>query len=272
MADCGAGCDPKKKVIFYDKNSTRTIRQKGNRSLIRILKEKESSDLKTIRHGFDTLLKHEFRGEGIIRIREIMEDDKYLYIHTDAICNGLEDGDVKTLFDYLLAQKNSIPESTIKSIALQIADMIHQFHDKKLAVRNLALDNLLIYFVEGLPKVRLVNYDYLKWSDVNVYVDLGCFLGEYLSPELIDSDPIYTRSVDIWMFGVILYTLFAQSHPFHGNNKVQVMTKVELLDFDRIINPEMSKEANELILNLMTKDTRRFTIDQVMKSEWFTSK
>uniref|UniRef100_A0A673CR20 protein kinase C n=1 Tax=Sphaeramia orbicularis TaxID=375764 RepID=A0A673CR20_9TELE len=101
-------------------------------------------------------------------------------------------------------------------------------HDHKIVYRDLKLDNLLLD-TEGFVKIA----DFGLCKEGMGYGDRTstfCGTPEFLAPEVL-TDTSYTRAVDWWGLGVLIYEMLVGESPFPGDDEEEV--------FDSIVNDEV---------------------------------
>uniref|UniRef100_A0A6Q2WXM9 protein kinase C n=1 Tax=Esox lucius TaxID=8010 RepID=A0A6Q2WXM9_ESOLU len=115
-------------------------------------------------------------------------------------------------------------------------------HDHKIVYRDLKLDNLL-----------LDTQGYVKIADFGLCKeDLSSTL--FLAPEVL-TDTSYTRAVDWWGLGVLVYEMLVGESPFPGDDEEEV--------FDSIVNDEvryprfLSTEAIGIMRRLLRRNPER---------------
>ncbi|KAA6357410.1 MAG: putative MAP kinase kinase skh1/pek1 [Streblomastix strix] len=97
----------------------------------------------------------------------------------------------------------------------------------------------------------------------------------YLAPELLQSQSargkrMQTIAADIWSFGILLYELLAQKHPFFNSDDID-LSPLEI--YHRIIDEEpadlpdhYSKNLKRLIRQMLIKDAaRRITAEAILE-------
>ncbi|NXL08784.1 PKN2 kinase, partial [Mesembrinibis cayennensis] len=125
-------------------------------------------------------------------------------------------------------------------------------HEKKIVYRDLKLDNLLLD-AEGF--VKIADFGLCKEGiGFGDRTNTFCGTPEFLAPEVL-TDVSYTRAVDWWGLGVLIYEMLVGESPFPGDDEEEV--------FDSIVNDEvryprfLSSEALSIIRKLLRKCPER---------------
>uniref|UniRef100_A0A8C6LR03 protein kinase C n=1 Tax=Nothobranchius furzeri TaxID=105023 RepID=A0A8C6LR03_NOTFU len=125
-------------------------------------------------------------------------------------------------------------------------------HDHKIVYRDLKLDNLLLG-TDGYVKIA----DFGLCKEGMGYGDRTstfCGTPEFLAPEVL-TDTSYTRAVDWWGLGVLIYEMLVGESPFPGDDEEEV--------FDSIVNDEvryprfLSTEAIAIMRRLLRRNPER---------------
>ena len=92
----------------------------------------------------------------------------------------------------------------------------------------------------------------------------------YTAPEIV-KDERYSKSVDMWAMGCVLYTLLCGFPPFYDES-IQVLTEKVAKGQYTFLSPwwdDISKPAQDLVSHLLTVDpNRRYTIRQFLDHPW----
>jgi protein kinase N len=129
---------------------------------------------------------------------------------------------------------------------------LQYLHNNKIVYRDLKLDNLL-----------LDKHGYLKIADFGLckegmgYGDRTstfCGTPEFLAPEVL-TDTSYTRAVDWWGLGVLIFEMLVGESPFPGDDEEEV--------FDSIVNDEvryprfLSTDSISIMRRLLRRNPER---------------
>uniref|UniRef100_A0A3Q2QCY1 protein kinase C n=1 Tax=Fundulus heteroclitus TaxID=8078 RepID=A0A3Q2QCY1_FUNHE len=150
---------------------------------------------------------------------------------------------MKHIHTSIFSEKQTLFYSSCVLLGLEF---LHQNH---IVYRDLKLDNLLM---DADGYVRIADFGLCKegmghGDRTNTF----CGTPEFLAPEVL-TDNSYTRSVDWWELGVLVYEMLLGESPFPGDDEEEV--------FDSIVNEEvryprsLSARAASLIQKLLQKD------------------
>ncbi len=92
----------------------------------------------------------------------------------------------------------------------------------------------------------------------------------YTAPEIV-KDERYSKSVDMWALGCVLYTLLCGFPPFYDES-IQVLTEKVARGQYTFLSPwwdDISKQAQDLVSHLLTVDPdKRYTIREFLNHPW----
>ncbi|XP_014218837.2 LOW QUALITY PROTEIN: RAC-beta serine/threonine-protein kinase B-like [Copidosoma floridanum] len=212
----------------------------------------ENQILKTIRHPFIISLKYSF--QTVDRLYFVMDylsgGDLHFHVHRIG------------LFD----------ENCAKFYGAEITLAVGHLHSKGIIHRDLKLSNILL---DKDGHIKIVDFGLCK-EGITYGKTTKTFCGtpEYLAPEVFENDE-YTRAVDWWSFGVVMYRMMCGRLPFYDDNQ-KILS--EMIREKKVTYPKhLSVEAENLLKELLIKDPcirlggGPFDSDEVVYHSFFDS-
>ncbi|RLV93007.1 Serine/threonine-protein kinase [Spathaspora sp. JA1] len=121
----------------------------------------------------------------------------------------------------------------------------------------------------GIGRVKLADFGLSKqiWEH---NTKTPCGTVGYTAPEIV-RDERYSREVDMWAIGCVLYTLLCGFPPFY-DERIEVLTEKVARGQYTFLQPwwdEISYEAKRCVSRLLTVDPKkRYTIDEFLNDPW----
>lgn len=133
--------------------------------------------------------------------------------------------------------------------AAEIVLGLEFLHDHGIIYRDLKLDNLLLDH-EG--HIKIADFGLCK-ENMNHGDRTNTFCGtpEFIAPEILTQDD-YTRAVDWWALGVLIFEMLIGQAPFYGENEDEIFQSIVACKFvlPRFLHPA----AASIIKQLMVKN------------------
>ncbi|KAE8219628.1 hypothetical protein CF319_g6713 [Tilletia indica] len=273
-----------KVVRKYELNSNQDGRldpkfRKKNRATERANILKEVQIMRGLKHG------------GVVELLEFAEARDHYYL----ILELMEGGE---LF-HQIVKLTYFSEPLARHVILQVAHAIRYLHEERGVVhRDIKPENLLFESIKiipskypkarpydedkedegefmpgigggGIGRVKLADFGLSKivWEESTM---TPCGTVGYTAPEIV-KDERYSKSVDMWALGCVLYTLLCGFPPFYDES-ISVLTEKVARGYYTFLSPwwdDISKSAKDLITHLLCVDPRqRYTIDQFLAHPW----
>ena len=121
----------------------------------------------------------------------------------------------------------------------------------------------------GIGEIKIADFGLSKivWESQTM---TPCGTVGYTAPEIV-KDERYSKSVDMWALGCVLYTLLCGFPPFYDES-IEVLTEKVAKGQFTFLSPwwdEISKSAQDLISHLLTVDPeKRYTIKDFLAHPW----
>ncbi|KAI9336353.1 hypothetical protein BDR26DRAFT_1008906 [Obelidium mucronatum] len=146
-------------------------------------------------------------------------------------------------------QHERFSEKRARYYACEVLLALEYFHKNNITYRDLKLDNILLT-LEG--HIKIADYGLCK-ENMPFGATTATFCGtpEFMAPEILKEKP-YTRAVDWWALGVLIYEMILGQSPFPGDGEDQIFDAI--LHDDVLFPGNMNKDAVDLLKKLLTKD------------------
>ncbi|CAN6635553.1 serine/threonine-protein kinase Rck2p [Trichomonascus vanleenenianus] len=243
----------------------------------------------------EVAIMRQLRHKNIVNLIDFSESPDYYFIVLELIPGG-------ELF-HQIVRLTYFSEDLSRHVILQVAEAIRYLHEEAGVVhRDIKPENLLFYPIDFVPsKVKVVR----KGEDAEAKEDEGEFIPGtgaggigtikladfglskiiwdsktmtpcgtvgYTAPEIV-KDERYSKSVDMWALGCVLYTVLCGFPPFYDES-IEVLTEKVATGQYTFLSPwwdEISKPAKDLVSHLLTVDPeRRYTITEFLNHPWIT--
>jgi serine/threonine protein kinase len=143
---------------------------------------------------------------NIVRLYDFIQDRLGFYLFLERI-NGGE------LFDRLV-KKETYTEAEARRLCKGILLGLEHCHRRNIVHRDIKPQNLLLLSESDDSDVKIVDFGFAcKCVEPNLNEGLGTPI--YMAPELWRNQE-YGKPVDMWAFGVVVYSLLCGSLPFDG--------------------------------------------------------
>lgn len=226
-----------KVILCREKSSSQLYAIKILKKTVIIAKDEvahtltENRVLQNTRHPFLTQLKYSFQTDD--RLCFVME-----YV------NGGE------LF-FHLSKERMFSESRTRFYGAEIISALGYLHEHNIVYRDLKLENLLL---DKDGHIKIADFGLCK-EEMYYGASTKTFCGtpEYLAPEVLE-DNDYTRAVDWWGTGVVMYEMMCGRLPFYNRDHEVLF---ELILMEEIRFPQnLSPNAKSLLSGFLMKNPK----------------
>ncbi|OHT16961.1 AGC family protein kinase [Tritrichomonas foetus] len=166
----------------------------------------------------------------------------------------------ETLLDRI-NQRGGLTEFEAQKVFVQLIYAISYLHEKcNIVHRDLKLENVMI---NENDNIKIIDFGV---STDNISMSTKCGSFQYCAPEIIKND-VYTRSVDIWSAGVMLFIMLTGEFPFDDPNSVLLVQKI--LNEEPCYPTFVTENALNLLKRMLDKNPEtRITIHELLNHPW----
>jgi len=203
---------------------------------------------------------------NLIKIMEILEDDKFFYIIYD-YCPG------KDLFNYYYNNRTKMTETLIKKALTQILSALGYLHRSGVIYKNLIPSKVLVYNKEFDPNdIQIKLGDLINNTEIfskknYIYNGFENSIQDplFIAPEFLEKK--YNHKVDIWGVGMLAYLLFVGAPPFKGpKHKIIYQIANNNIEYP----PDLDPVKKSLLQKMLSKNpNERYDADTLLKEEYF---
>ena len=197
----------------------------------------------------------------LIKFECSFQDDSNLYTVSELV----EGRDMTSQ----LARSGKVGEPQTRFYASQIVLVLEYLHYMDIVYRSLKLENVLI---DSAGYIKVKDFGLAKRVTGKTWTLLGDI--QYVAPEIILGKG-YTRAVDWWALGALIYEMVAGRPPFRADQPFRLFKKI--VSGELHFPSSFSSELKDLLSNLLQADaTKRFGnlkngAGDIKDHAWFSS-
>lgn len=201
---------------------------------------------------------HKLRHKNIVRMLEILETERSMYI----VMQEAENGD---LLDFINANHRKIAEKDAKVFFQQILEAVQYCHTKNVVHRDLKCENIL--FDKDMT-VKLSDFGFARTiNPENCLLKTHCGSLAYAAPEIVRGKDYDGRISDVWSLGVVLFAMVNGKLPF---NDTSVKNLLAAINKGIAFQSNVSEACRDIItMMLMADTTKRTEIKDLLRHGWF---
>ncbi|KAK6201065.1 kinase-like domain-containing protein [Scheffersomyces amazonensis] len=168
-----------------------------------------------------------------------------LYLVTDYMSGG-------ELF-WHLQKEGRFPEDRAKFYIAELVLALEHLHDNDIVYRDLKPENILL---DANGHIALCDFGLSK-ANLNNDGTTNTFCGttEYLAPEVLLDESGYTKMVDFWSLGVLIFEMCCGWSPFYAENTQQMYKNIA---FGKVRFPKevLSPEGRSFVKGLLNRNPK----------------
>ncbi|KAK4128737.1 Pkinase-domain-containing protein [Parathielavia appendiculata] len=209
---------------------------------------------------------------NVLCLKETFNEPEAVYVVLELAPNG-------ELFNFIIENKK-LTEAQTRRIFVQLFEGIKYLHDRDMIHRDLKPENILL--MDDDLTVKIGDFGLAKIVGEESFTTTLCGTPSYVAPEILvnNKQRRYTKAVDIWSLGVVLYICLCGFPPFSDElerddfpYKMVDQIRKGLFDYPSPYWDPVGDPALDLIDSMLVVDPeRRFTVDQCLAHPWLTQK
>lgn len=195
----------------------------------------------------------------IVRFMKSYEDEENAYIILE-LCPNL------TLSEYLRSRPGRVisnPEAVY--FAKDLLAGLFYLRENMVIHRDLKLSNL---FLDANMHLKIGDFGLAaQLEDSHDVRHTLCGTPNYIAPEVLNVKAGHSFEVDLWGFGVIVYTLLVGRPPFETENLRATYRKIRKMEYS--FPDTVSPDAKEMIVGVLQANVNvRWTLDDILHCAW----
>ncbi|KAL1844269.1 hypothetical protein VTJ49DRAFT_2326 [Mycothermus thermophilus] len=209
---------------------------------------------------------------NILCLKETFNEPEAFYVVLELAPNG-------ELFHYI-STHTKLTEAQTRKVFVQLFEGIKYLHDRNMIHRDIKPENILL-MDEDLT-VKIGDFGLAKIVGEASFTTTLCGTPSYVAPEILvqGKQRRYTKAVDIWSLGVVLYICLCGFPPFsdelqRADFPYDMIEQIRrgLYDYpspywDPIQDPALDLIDHMLVVN----PDQRYTVDQCLADNWIVNK
>ncbi|GAV30267.1 protein kinase [Pichia membranifaciens] len=167
----------------------------------------------------------------------------------------------------LLRKSKIFPNQVAKFYSAEVLLALEYLHSKNIIYRDLKPENILI---SRSGHIKLADFGFAKQVETTTYT--LCGTPDYIAPEIIAVQP-YTKAVDWWSFGILIYEMIAGTTPFYDPSPMKTYENITKC---QVVYPNhFQMDVIDLLHGLITKDITfrlgnlKNGVDDIKNHPWF---
>ncbi|KAG8461068.1 hypothetical protein KFE25_003637 [Diacronema lutheri] len=208
---------------------------------------------------------------NIIRLIAAYESHSHVYVVTELASGGE--------LMHRISQEHSVySEQEVQRHTFTVLQAIDFMHAKGIVHRDLKPENILLSDKSDSATIKVVDFGLSQYTrtDQPSLLQTVCGTHKYLSPEMILCDRGrlrgYSKAVDMWGVGIILYVMLFGFNPFEARTRGETHEAILRCKYTFPADTNASAQVKDLISHLLTREyQKRYTVQECLAHPWFNN-
>lgn len=207
---------------------------------------------------------------NVLCLKDTFDEEDGVYLVLELAVEG-------ELFN-LIVMKSKLSQSETRKIFVQLFQATKYLHERNIVHRDIKPENILL--VDKDLGVKLADFGLSKIIGEESFTTTLCGTPSYVAPEILENSDHrrYTRAVDVWSLGVVLYICLCGFPPFSDElyskqNPYTLSQQIKngWFDYPSPYWDSVDDQALDLIDRMLTVDVeKRISIDECLQHPWLT--
>lgn len=205
---------------------------------------------------------------NVLCLKDNFEEADGVYLILELAAEG-------ELFNWIVS-KQKLSESEARKVFIQLFQGIKYLHERNIVHRDIKPENILL--TDKNLSVKIADFGLAKIIGEESFTTTLCGTPSYVAPEILENTRHrkYTRAVDVWSLGVVLYICLCGFPPFSDElytrerpYTLAQQIKMGHFDYPSPYWDSVGDPALDLIDRMLTVDvSKRITIDECLEHPW----
>ncbi|KAK4615377.1 putative serine/threonine-protein kinase fhkC [Fulvia fulva] len=183
------------------------------------------------------------------------------------------------LFNWIV-MKQKLSEAETRKVFIQLFQGVKYLHERNIVHRDIKPENILLLDKE--LNIKIADFGLAKIIGEESFTTTLCGTPSYVAPEILEQTNRrrYTRAVDVWSLGVVLYICLCGFPPFSDElyspeNPYTLSQQIKMgrFDYPSPYWDSVGDPALDLIDRMLTVDVeKRISIDECLEHPWLTQR
>ncbi|KAI9674503.1 MAG: hypothetical protein M1817_001841 [Caeruleum heppii] len=207
---------------------------------------------------------------NMLCLKDTFEEADGVYLVLELAAEG-------ELFNWII-DHSKLSEADARKLFIQLFQGIKYLHERNIVHRDIKPENILL--VDHDLTVKLADFGLAKIIGEESFTTTLCGTPSYVAPEILQNSNHrkYTRAVDVWSLGVVLYICLCGFPPFSDelysrDNPYTLQQQIlgGRFDYPSPYWDSVGDVALDLIDRMLTVNVEdRITIDECLEHPWIT--
>ncbi|KAI9841456.1 MAG: hypothetical protein M1837_000674 [Sclerophora amabilis] len=246
----------------------------GQRFAVKIFAKRPGTDERSKTDGLqqEVAVLMSVSHSSMLCLKDAFDEDDGVYLVLELAPEG-------ELFNWIIL-KSKLSEEETRRVFVQLFEGIKYLHERNIVHRDIKPENILL--VDKYLTIKIADFGLAKIIGEESFTATLCGTPSYVAPEILEDSNHrkYTRAVDVWSLGVVLYICLCGFPPFSDelntpDNPYTLSQQIKLgrFDYPSPYWDSVGDPALDLIDRMLTVDVEsRISIDECLEHPWITQK